>query len=152
VVAGIPVGAHLLVRDVGEQCLAHARGVRQDPPSDLGEHPHRVLGGHLGDVHDLVAVEQCHVRRLAGLLHQSGEAGAGPGAEQPGRGLAQADQPGAERIAPVGLLADVSAGHEGTHQAVDGRQRQSAAPGELAQADLTAHVRHPLEQIEGALQ
>jgi hypothetical protein len=31
--------------------------VGADPAAGLGEHPHRVRAGHLGDVDDLVAVE-----------------------------------------------------------------------------------------------
>ncbi len=125
--------------------------MRQHPSADLGEHPHRVLGRHLGDVDDLVAVEQGHVRRLTGLLDQAGEIRPGPGAQQSGRGLAEADQARAEGVAAVGLLAYVSAGHERAHQAVDGGQRQPAARGQLAQTDLAARVGHPFEQVEGAL-
>lgn len=120
--------------------------------ADLGEHPHRVLRRHLGDVHDLVPVEQRHVRRLAGLLDQALEVGPRPGAQQAGRGLAEADQAGAQRVTPVGLLAHVAADDQRAHQPVDGREREPAARGELTEPDLAPGVGHPLQQIEGALE
>lgn len=132
-------GPYLVGGGVGEERLAHAGGVREHPAPDLGEHAHGVLGRHLGDVDDLVAVEQGHVRRLPGLLDQAGEVGARPGAQQPRRGLAEADQTRAEGVPSVGLLADVTARHQGAHQAVDRGQGQTAGGGELAQADLPRH-------------
>lgn len=145
-------GPYLFGRGVGEERLAHAGGVRQHPAADLGEHAHGVLGRHLGDVDDLVAVEEGHVRRLPGLLDQTGEVGAGPGTEQARRGLAEADQAGAEGVPSVGLLAYVAARHQRAHQAVDRGQRQTAGGGELAEADLAPCIGHAFEQVEGALE
>jgi hypothetical protein len=63
-------GQHLVVAQLGQQRLPDAGAVRRDAPAHLGEHPHRVGRGDVGDVDDRVALEDRHVGRLADLRHQ----------------------------------------------------------------------------------
>lgn len=68
--------------ELGEQGVADRGAVRTDPSAGLGEHPHLVRAGSLGDVDDLVAVEHRQVRGLAGQLDELDEVGPKPCSEQ----------------------------------------------------------------------
>jgi hypothetical protein len=70
--------ARRLRRHLGQQDLPHAGAVQVHPAADLGEHPHRVPGGHLGGVDDAVAVEHRHVGGLTDGVDQPGEVRLGP--------------------------------------------------------------------------
>ena len=74
------------------------RAMRVDPPTHLGEHPHRVLGLDLGHVEDLVAIEHREVGAFPDRVHESRQERAGPDAEQVARALAEPDQPRAEGV------------------------------------------------------
>ena len=136
--------------ELGEQGLADAGAVGQDAPADLGEGAHGVARGRLGDVEDLVAVEQGHVGGLAEGVHQVGEVGADPDAEQAAGAVAQPDQPGRARSAGR-LLADVAAVDQGAHQPVDGGHRQPGAVDQLGEGHLAAGVGHALQDVERPL-
>ena len=117
--------ARLAGRKLGEQGLADRGAVRLDPAAWFGEHPHRVRAGHLGDVDDLVAVEHGQVGRLAGEPDQLGQERPQPGAEHLAGGLAEPDQPRAQRVPPRGLLPDVAPVDQRAHQPVHGGQREA---------------------------
>ena len=138
-------------RKLGEQGLADRGAVRLDPAAWLGEHPHRVRAGHLGDVDDLVAVEHGQVGRLAGEPDQLGQERPQPGTERLAGDLAEPDQPRAQRVPPRRLLPDVTPVDQRPHQPVHGGQREPGDGGELGQAERAAGVGQHLEQVEGPL-
>src|SRR5512132_2908132 len=144
---------HLGPGPEGEHDLAHRARVGEDAPAHLGEHPHPVLArGHLGDVGDLAVLEHGQVGRLAAGLHQLGQVGAGEPAEVPGRGLAQPDQVGAERVLVRGrVLAHVAPAGHGGEQPVDGGHGQAGGPPQLADASRLAWVGERLQQLQGPL-
>jgi hypothetical protein len=73
-------GGDVVVGEGGEHGLADGRAVGVDAAADLGEHPHRVLAGALGDVDDVVAVEEGEVGGLAEGVDEPGEGALGAGA------------------------------------------------------------------------
>jgi hypothetical protein len=62
-----------------------------------------------GGFRHLVVVEDGEVDRLTALLGQLDQERLRPAAEQPGGGVAEGQQGGAEGVAPILLLPDVSA-------------------------------------------
>jgi hypothetical protein len=97
--------------------------VQRHAAPDLGEHAHGVRRGGLCEVHRGLAVEAREVGRLAGGRDQLAQHGADALAEHLARDVAEAHQPGPERVAPAGLAAHVALGDERREQAVDARGR-----------------------------
>ena len=131
--------------------LAHPGVVQVGPTAHLGEHPHRVRRGLLGDVDDLVTVHQGHVGGLAELADQLHQLGLGDPTQLAAGPLAQRDQAGAEGVPAGGELARVAEQHAGPQQAVDGRHRQLGGGREVAQGRLTAGVGDDLQELEDPL-
>ena len=133
VAAGIPVRASssrtASSGSWDSSALPTPGAVRGDPAAGLGEHPHRVPGGHLADVHHGVVVEDGEVRGLAQGVDQAGEHRLRPRAEHRAGDLAERDEPGAERVAAVRQLAHVAALDQRAHQPVDRGQRQAGPRG-----------------------
>ena len=143
--------AGLAGRQLGQQGLADRGAVRADPAARLGEHPHRVRAGHLREVDDLVAVEHGQVGRLAGEPDQLGQVRPQRRAEHAAGGLAEPDQPCAQRVPPRRLLPDVAPVDQRAYQPVHGGQREPGDRGEFGQAERPAGVGQHLEQVEGPL-
>ncbi len=72
-----------------EQHVAHRCGVRRHVPADLREHPQGVRGRRLGDIHDIVALQDGQVRGLTGDRHQVGQVRPGVSGQRPLRGVAE---------------------------------------------------------------
>src|SRR5699024_10052246 len=112
--------AYLVFRQSCEYGLADSGAVWKHPPTDFGEHPHRVSRRHLRDVDDLVPVEHREIRRLLDLGDQPGQMPAGDGAEHGGGAVGEQQQARTQRVLAGGLLTDVSEVDKGADQPVDG--------------------------------
>ena len=75
----------------------------------------------------------------------------GQGAELLVGAFAEPDQPGAQRVAAVGQLADVAQRDQGAQQAVDGGKRQIGGGREFAERDVSAGIRDQFQKFEDAL-
>jgi hypothetical protein len=139
---------HLLGVEPCEDGLADPGGVHMCTASHLGEHPHLAFGCDLIDVDDHVSVHRRHVRRLPELGDELAQIGAGDGAELGAGDIAEADQPGSERIAAIGQLSDHTEVDECVEQTVDRRQGQIDVRGDMAQRCRARGVRDALKQSE----
>jgi len=99
------VGKALLAATTDEEAraLLQRTGLPRHTPhtvTDLGEHPHRVPAGCLGDVGHLVAVQHGQVGRLPDLVHEVAQVRKRHGVEHHRRALGQQEQPRPQRVPP----------------------------------------------------
>ena len=139
---------HLLGIQAREDGLADAGGVHMGTASHLGEHPHLSFRGDLIDVDDHVSVHRRDIRRLPEFGDEFAQVGPCDGAELRAGDIAEADQPGSERIAAIGQLPDHAEVDQGVEQTVDRRQRQIDVRGDMAQRCRARGVRDALQQSE----
>ena len=144
-------GVQGIRRQSGEQHLAHRGEVGGQPPTDRGDHPHRVGTVHLGHIDHVGAVEHGDVhglvaggRDVAGRVLRLADQ-----VEPVGELAAQLEQPHAEPEPGrrAGHRLEVAAVDQGGHQFVHGRAGQAEPFGDL-RCGQVGPVQEQLEDVQ----